>query len=127
RAITKSGSGIMEVVAPPTLGAGTAVTVSAGTLRFALAGGSPTIGAGVQVAVSGTATLELAGSASALSSGANRANILNNSTAAAGLLITGTNQIVGAIDGSGTTQVNAGSDLTANHIIQGALVIGGTP
>jgi hypothetical protein len=29
------------------------------------------------------------------------------------------------LDGSGTTQINAGSDLTANHIVQGALVIGG--
>jgi hypothetical protein len=29
-------------------------------------------------------------------------------------------------DGSGTAQVNAGSDLTANRIIQEALVIGGT-
>jgi hypothetical protein len=33
---------------------------------------------------------------------------------------------VGNIDGSGTTHVNSGSDLTANHIIETALVIGGT-
>jgi hypothetical protein len=33
---------------------------------------------------------------------------------------------VGAIDGSGDVQVNAGSDLTADHIIQNALIIGGT-
>ena len=71
------------------------------------------------------ATLELAGSVSALSSGASRVNIVNNSSAAAGLLVSGTHQRVGNIDGSGTTQVNAGSDLTANHIIQNALVIGG--
>ena len=31
-----------------------------------------------------------------------------------------------AIVGSGKVQVNAGSDLTANHIVQSALVIGGT-
>ena len=30
------------------------------------------------------------------------------------------------IDGTGSTQVNAGSNLTADHIIQTALVIGGT-
>ncbi len=30
------------------------------------------------------------------------------------------------LDGSGTTRLNAGSDLTATHIIQSALVIGGT-
>jgi PEP-CTERM motif len=75
--------------------------------------------------VSAGATLELAGTVSALANGANRVNITNNSTAL-GVLVSGTNQIVGYIDGSGTTQVNAGSDLTANHIIQNALVIGGT-
>jgi hypothetical protein len=50
---------------------------------------------------------------------------INNSSAAAGLLVSGTNKVVGNIDGSGTTQVNAGSDLTANHIIQNSLLIGG--
>jgi hypothetical protein len=52
-------------------------------------------------------------------------NITNNSSPA-GLLITGTNQQVGKIDGDGSTQINPGGDLTANHIIQSALVIGGT-
>ncbi len=77
------------------------------------------------VAVNGAGTLELAGSISALSSGSNRVNIVNSSSAP-GVLITGTNQIVGAIDGLGNTQVNAGSDLIANHIIQSSLIIGGT-
>ncbi len=49
---------------------------------------------------------------------------MNNSTAP-GLVVSGTNQVVGAIDGTGSVQVNAGSDLTANHIVQSALVIGG--
>ncbi len=35
--------------------------------------------------------------------------------------------IVGGIDGTGNVVVNAGSDLTANQIVAGALVIGGTP
>ena len=60
-----------------------------------------------------------------LSNGSNRTNITNNSSAP-GLLVSGTHQQVGNIAGSGTTQVNAGSDLTANHIVQSALVIGGT-
>jgi hypothetical protein len=68
----------------------------------------------------------LAGSVSALSSGTNRANVTTSSNAAAGILVSGANQQVGNIDGSGTTQVNAGSDLTANHIVQTALIIGGT-
>jgi autotransporter-associated beta strand protein len=124
-AITKTGAGVTEIGGLPTFGANTNLNVTGGTLRFALASGAATVGAGVQATVNGSATLELAGAASALSSGVHRANILNNSSAASGLLVTGTNQQVGFIDGSGTTQVNAGSDLTANHIIQTALVIGG--
>jgi uncharacterized protein YjbI with pentapeptide repeats len=108
-----------------TLGNGSALTVNGGTLRFTLASGSPTIGTGVSAVVSSGATLELAGSVSALANGADRVNITNNSTAP-GILVSGTNQQVGKIDGSGSTQVNAGSDLTANHIIQSALIIGGT-
>jgi hypothetical protein len=42
------------------------------------------------------------------------------------MIVSGTNQAVGNIDGSGAMQVNAGSDLSANHIIQSALLIGGT-
>ena len=75
--------------------------------------------------VASGATLELAGSVSSLSSGVNRVNITNSSSSP-GILVSGTNQQVGNIDGAGTTQVNAGSDLTANHIVQSALVIGGT-
>ena len=52
--------------------------------------------------------------------------MINNSTAAAGLHVTGMNQQVGAVDGSGTTQVEASASLTANHIVQTALIIGGT-
>jgi hypothetical protein len=88
--------------------------------------GSATVGSGVTATVATGATLELAGSVSALGSAAgNSANIVNNSTTS-GLIVSGTNQVVGGIDGSGTVQVNAGSDLTADHIVQSALVIGGT-
>ena len=59
------------------------------------------------------------------SAGGNRTQILNNS-AAPGIIVSGTHQVVGGIDGVGSVQVNAGSDLTADHIIQSALVIGGS-
>ena len=98
--------------------------INGGTLRFSNSG-TATISTGVTASVVAGATLELAGSVSALSSGSHRVNITNNSNSN-GLLVSGTNQQVGNIDGSGNTQVNAGSDLTANHIIQSALVIGGT-
>jgi hypothetical protein len=78
------------------------------------------------VTVSPGTTLELAGPVSALgASGGIRAQIINDSTAS-GLVVSGANQSVGAIDGGGLTTINAGSELTADHIIQGALVIGGT-
>ena len=125
--IVQNSGGTFTLSGPLNAAAGKNIAVSgSGTVRFALGSGSPTIATGVQVAVNGSATVELAGAASALSSGTNRANILNSSSASAGILVSGTNQQVGSIDGSGTTQVNAGSDLTANHIIQSALVIGGT-
>jgi hypothetical protein len=49
-----------------------------------------------------------------------------NDSTASGVVVSGTNQVVGGIDGLGNTQINAGSDLTADHIVQNALVIGGT-
>ena len=121
------GNGAIDVPVAPAFGNASSMAISgASAMRFSAISGAATVGTGVTATVSSTATLELAGSVSALSSGANRVNITNNSAAAAGILVSGTNQVVGAIDGSGTTQVNAGSDLTANHIIQSALVIGGT-
>jgi hypothetical protein len=121
----KAGGGIVEIDAAPTLNNGSTLSITTGTMRFNLVSGAPTIGIGVTAVVSSGATLELAGSVSALANGPNRVNITNNSNAP-GILVSGTHQQVGNIDGSGTTQVNAGSDLTANHIVQGALVIGGT-
>ncbi len=124
--INVSGSGTTVITGSINLGNATALSVGGtGKLRFGLASGAATIGTGVTAAVNNSATLELAGTVSELSNGSNRANITNNSSAP-GLLVSGTHQQVGNIDGSGATQVNAGSDLTANHIIQGALVIGGT-
>ncbi len=128
--ITKTNSGVLEVQGAPSLSNNTAIAVNAGTLRFNNTGGPASIGAGVTATVSGTATLELAGTVPALSSSASpstRVNVLNDSSAAVGLLVSGTNQQVGNVTGAGTTAVNAGSSLTANSIIQTALVIGGGP
>jgi autotransporter-associated beta strand protein len=123
--LIKSGAGTLEITGAPTWSDLSSIRVNSGRLRFNVTSGSPSIGAGVETSLSSGATLELAGSVSALANGANRVNITNNSTAP-GVLVSGTHQQVGNIDGSGTTQVNAGSDFTANHIVQSALVIGGT-
>ncbi len=124
--INKSGAGTTEISGLPTFGASTVINVNGGTFRFALASGMPSFAGAVTVTVNNFATLELAGAASALAAGSTRASIVNDSIAAAGIVVSGTHQQVGNIDGSGATQVNAGSDLMANHIIQTALVIGGT-
>jgi fibronectin-binding autotransporter adhesin len=124
--LTKSGTGTLRVNVAPNLAANSALVINAGTLRFA-ASGAATVGAGVTASIASGATLELAGSASALSSGANRATITNNSQQSSGgsLLVSGTNQQVGGIIGTGDTVVTAGASLTANSIVQNALVIGG--
>ena len=71
--------------------------------------------------VSGSGALELAGTVSDLNASI---NIANNSTATAGIVVTGQNQIVGGIDGAGNVQVSNGGGVTANHITAGSLVIG---
>src|SRR5207248_2683392 len=124
---TTVNNGTLLVTGSSSISDNMAVQVNGGTMRFSLSSGPAVVGLATSVAINNSATLELAGAISALSDGtaAHSANITNNSTAIAGLHVIGTNQKVGGIDGSGTTQVDSGSDLTANHIIQGALVIGG--
>ncbi len=127
--LAKTGPAALELDGAPSLGNNSAMNVSAGTLRLtttADSSGAVAVGTGVTVSVSSSATLELAGSIASLSAGGNRAHVVNSSSAPAGLLVTGTNQVVGAIDGNGATQLADAASLTADHIIQAALVIGGT-
>jgi autotransporter-associated beta strand protein len=144
-AVSKSGAGVWILSGANTYSGGTTVTagtlefdtaptvsnnstfqVNGGTLRFKVASGTASVGTGTAVNVASGATLELAGSVAALASGLNRVNITNSSTSPAGILVSGTNQVVGNIGGTGSTQVNAGSSLTTNQIVQSALLIGGT-
>ncbi|HEV2969534.1 MAG TPA: autotransporter-associated beta strand repeat-containing protein [Pirellulales bacterium] len=127
-ALAKSGSGAEILTAAPVLGNNTTLNVSGGTLKLNVSSGSASVGTGVTANITGSGVLELAGSVSALGTATppNRVAITNNSNAAAGLLISAGNQQVGGIGGAGNTQVSAGSDLTADHIIQNSLIIGGT-
>jgi sulfatase modifying factor 1 len=123
-----TGPGTIEIDGAPTLNHNSNLNLAAGALRFNVNEGPASIGTGVTVRIASGATLELAGSIAALSSGSDRVGVINDSKQGSGgmLLVSGTNQQVGAIDGTGDTVVNDGSDLTANHIIQSALVIGGS-
>jgi autotransporter-associated beta strand protein len=129
--LKKVNTGTLEVREAANLANNASILVNTGTLRFNNTSGAATIGTGVTATVASGATLELAGSVSNLSSpaaAADRVHIINNSQQAAGgsLLVSGTNQHVGAIDGTGDTVINDGGSLTANHIVQNALVIGGS-
>ena len=130
RTITKVNAGTLEIQGASTLTGGTSILANVGTLRFNNTTGPATIAAGVTATVAPGATLELAGNFSDLSSPSPesaRVNISNNSKQSSGgsLSVSGTNQQVGAITGIGDTAVNAGASLTANSIVQNALVIGG--
>jgi hypothetical protein len=125
--LTKSGTGALWVNSLPTIGNGGAIVVDAGTLRLGATSGAPTIGTGVTATVNAGATLELAGTTSALTNGAARVNLMNNSQdAAGGVFVSGSNQQIGNLDGTGNTVVGDGASFTANHVVQNALIVGGT-
>ncbi len=121
--MTKTGDGSLTLAGANNLTG--SIEVDAGTLRFNDTV-APTLTPGMAVQVVGTGVLELAGTVSAFGGGANGVNISNDSSATSGILISGTNQSVGAVDGTGGLTVSPGSDVSANHIVQAALMIGGT-
>jgi hypothetical protein len=79
-----AGGGALEIDAAPTLADSSSILVTNGSrLKLNVQSGAATVGTGVTATVSSSATLELAGTVSALSSGSNRVNITNSSNAAA--------------------------------------------
>jgi hypothetical protein len=122
---TKLDSGAATISGPENFNSGTTLAINGGTVKFNVNSGPVTVGSGVTATVASGGQLELAGIVAALAAGSGRVNLVNNS-AVPGVFVSGKNQQVGGIDGSGSVAVNAGSDLTANHIIQTSLMIGGT-
>ena len=91
------------------------------SVTLPVAGGGDDAENDAQLGSGDSGTVDLAGSVSVLTSST---NITNNSTAADGILVSGTNQVVGDISGTGNLVIAAGADLTANSIVQNTLVIG---
>jgi len=121
-----TGANTLNLAGSQVWGNGASVAIQSGTVRYSLDGSdSVSVGTGNTIAVSGGATLELAGSKSALSDGTRSVNITNNSDSL-GVNVTGTNQVVGGIDGTGATVVQAGASLTAGYILQNTLTINGS-
>ena len=132
--VNPGSGGSVAINGAPTLNNGI-IAVNSGTLTINNNTGTATaVGTGtVSVTVVPTATLQLAGSASALNSSINVTN--NGSTAqGGGLSVTGTSQVVGVVSDtsapgsttaySGDTVVGPGASLTATQILQNTLTIG---
>ena len=111
----------------PTLGNNSNLTISGGTLRFNTVNGPATIGTGVTATVSGTGTLELAGTVLQLSPVATPRIIVASSSGTLGQLSTTGPGEAGWLCDAGSTIVNSGATLTANHIVPSALVINNAP
>jgi autotransporter-associated beta strand protein len=125
--LTKSGAGVVVLSGAQSFGDNSAVNVNGGALRYNTTGNAASVGSAVSVHVSAGAEVELANSGSALSDGTHVANVTNDSQLpAGGLLVSGTNQRVGRIQGAGNVVVAAGGSLIADSIQQNSLVIGGS-
>jgi fibronectin-binding autotransporter adhesin len=136
--VTLAGSIVLPIAGPTfetgsSLGSNTNLIVSGGTLRFNSTTGPGTIGSGVTATVSNGAILELPGTVSALddASATQRVHIVNDSTYTlnTGNLVSSNTLPIAtnSLDGTGTVTLNASADLTANHVVQSALVINGAP
>ena len=119
-ALTKTGAGTLTLSEVSSFAGN--IQISGGSLKLN-GPTTPTFSSGIGVTVTGTGVLELGGSAADLISSV---NVSNGSSAAAGIVVSGTNQVVGGINGVGNLMLNAGSALKANHVIETALIIGGS-
>jgi hypothetical protein len=119
-ALTEIGAGILNLSEVGSFAGN--IQVNGGSLKLS-GPTTPTFSAGVSAAVTGSGVLELGGIASDLTA---RVDIANSNTTGAGIVVSGTNQVVGGINGVGVLLVNPGGALTANHVDQTVLIIGGS-
>jgi hypothetical protein len=122
--VIAAGANSLDLQGAQTWSDNTTLSLQSGTLNYAIASGATTVGVHAQLAIAAGARVNVSGNVDPFSDSSHRVKIANDS--ATGLKINAGNVRVGTISGAGTTSVAAGSHLTADAIIQSALVIGGT-
>jgi autotransporter-associated beta strand protein len=119
--LSKSGSG-MVILAGGINHIGN-LSVEGGTLKYNFSGGKPVaIGIGATLTIGTSGTVELAGGESGLSDGTHFINVTNNSLT--GLIVSGTNQTAGNINGNGNMTILPGVDLIVYSMHQNTLTLG---
>jgi autotransporter-associated beta strand protein len=97
---------------------------TAGAFNILRTGGTFSVGANATLLIDPGGTVNLGGTADALSDGVNHVNVVNNSIAS--FNVTAGSKNIGTLSGIGNTSVSAGATLTADHIRQTALTVGGS-
>ncbi len=121
--IVNAGTNSLDFQGAQTWNDNTSLTVQSGTLNYAIPSGATSVGMNVSLAVAPGATVNVGGTVNPFSDGTHKVTIANSGN----LAVNAGNIVTGAVTGAGTTAVAAGAHLTADSIIQSALVIGGTP
>lgn len=123
--VVAAGAGSLDLQGQQTWSDNTTLSLASGTINYAIPTGPTSLGANDRLSIAAGAQVNVGGAVDPFSdAGGRRVSIVNSSVT--GLNINAGSVRVGAVSGSGTTTVAAGSHLTADSIIQGALVIGGT-
>ncbi len=122
--VVAAGTNSLDFQGAQTWNDNTSLTVQSGTLNYAIPTGATSVGANVTLSISPGASVNVGGAVNPFSDGTHKVSIFNNSIS--GLNVNAGNIVVGSVSGAGTTSVAAGAQLTADSIIQSALVIGGT-
>jgi hypothetical protein len=122
--IVAAGTNSLDLQGAQTWNDNTSLTVQSGTFNYAIPSGATSVGANVALSIAHGASVNVGGAVNPFSDGTHKVGIKNDS--ASGLNVNAGNIVVGSVSGAGTTSVAAGAQLTADSIIQRALVIGGT-
>ncbi len=121
--IVTAGTNSLDLQGAQTWNDNTSLSVQSGTLNYAMSSGATTsVGMNVALKVAPGATVNVVGAVNPFSDGTHKVDIANSGS----LRVNAGSIVTGAVTGTGTTAVAAGAQLTADSIIQTALVIGGT-